>query len=124
MYTVATRAQPSRAKSEIMPGACPVINRFQQCYCLMSRVAARWLANTPALAAAMLVMSCAVGPDFLHPAAPEITRYTREPLTHTSSTDVASGQRQIFRQGRDIPQEWWSLFKSPALNALIERALQ
>jgi NodT family efflux transporter outer membrane factor (OMF) lipoprotein len=73
----------------------------------------------------MLLTSCAVGPDFLHPAAPEITRYTREPLaSHTSSTDVASGQRQIFRQGRDIPQEWWRLFKSPALNALIERALQ
>ena len=91
----------------------------------MSRVAARWLANTTALAAAMLVTSCAVGPDFLHPAAPEITRYTREPLaSHTSSTDVASGQRQIFRQGRDIPEEWWRLFKSPALNALIERALQ
>jgi hypothetical protein len=52
-------------------------------------------------------------------------RYTREPLaSHTSSTDVASGQRQIFRQGRDIPQEWWRLFKSPTLNALIERALQ
>jgi NodT family efflux transporter outer membrane factor (OMF) lipoprotein len=91
----------------------------------MSRVAARWLANTTALAAAMLVTSCAVGPDFLHPAAPEITRYTREPLaSHTSSTDVASGQRQVFLQGRDIPQEWWRLFKSPALNALIERALQ
>ena len=26
-------------------------------------------------------------------------------------------------QGRDIPQEWWALFKSPALNALIERSL-
>ena len=73
----------------------------------------------------MLVTSCAVGPDFLHPAAPEITRYTREPLaSHTSSTDVASGQRQVFMPGRDIPQEWWRLFKSPALNALIERALQ
>jgi NodT family efflux transporter outer membrane factor (OMF) lipoprotein len=91
----------------------------------MSRVAARWLAGSTAFAAAMLLTSCAVGPDFLHPAAPEITRYTREPLaSHTSSTDVASGQRQIFRQGRDIPQEWWRLFKSPALNALIERALQ
>jgi len=91
----------------------------------MSRVAARWLAGTTAFAAAMLLTSCAVGPDFLHPAAPEITRYTREPLaSHTSSTDVASGQRQIFRQGRDIPQEWWRLFKSPALIALIQWALQ
>jgi outer membrane protein TolC len=71
----------------------------------------------------MLVTSCAVGPDFLHPAPPEITRYTREPLAHTSSTDVASGQRQAFLPGRDIPEQWWALFKSPRLNALIEQAL-
>src|SRR6201981_2313085 len=89
----------------------------------MSRVAARWLANTTALAAAMLVTSCAVGPDFLHPAPPEITRYTREPIAHTSSTDVASGQRQVFLPGLDIPEQWWALFKSPRLNALIEQAL-
>ena len=72
----------------------------------------------------MLVTSCAVGPDFLHPAAPDITRYTREPLARTSSTDIASGQRQAFAPGRDIPEQWWSLFRSPRLDALIERALQ
>jgi NodT family efflux transporter outer membrane factor (OMF) lipoprotein len=71
----------------------------------------------------MLVTSCAVGPDYLHPVPPEITRYTREPLTHTSSANVASGQRQTFLPGRDIPEQWWTLFKSPRLNALIERAL-
>jgi NodT family efflux transporter outer membrane factor (OMF) lipoprotein len=90
----------------------------------MSRIAARWLANTTAFAAAMIVTSCAVGPDFLHPAAPEITRYTREPLTRTSSTDVASGQRQVFLPGRDIPEQWWALFRSPRLNGLIAQALQ
>src|SRR5690348_15579901 len=83
----------------------------------------RWIANTTVLAAAMLVTSCAVGPDFLHPAAPEITRYSREPLTHTASTDVASGQRQVFMPGRDIPEQWWGLFRSPRLNALIDQAL-
>jgi NodT family efflux transporter outer membrane factor (OMF) lipoprotein len=72
----------------------------------------------------MLLTSCAVGPDFVHPAAPEIIRYTREPLApQTSSTDAPSGQPQRFVEGRDIPQEWWGLFKSPALNALIERSL-
>jgi NodT family efflux transporter outer membrane factor (OMF) lipoprotein len=89
----------------------------------MSSAAARWLANTTALAAAVFMTSCAVGPDFLHPAAPEITRYTREPLTRTSSTDVAAGQRQVFVPGRDIPEQWWALFKSPQLNALIDQAL-
>src|ERR1700686_2540867 len=91
----------------------------------MSYVAVRWLsAGTTALAAMMLLASCAVGPDFVHPAAPEITRYTREPLVpQTSSADVAAGRSQRFIAGRDIPKEWWAVFKSPALNALIERSL-
>jgi len=63
--------------------------------------------------------SCAVGPDFVHPAAPEIIRYTRKPLPASSA---ASGQ--VFVEGRDIPQEWWTLFKSPALDAVVEHALQ
>ena len=41
-----------------------------------------------------------------------------------SATDAPTGQPQHFVEGRDIPQEWWALFKSPALNALIERALR
>src|ERR1700726_2029957 len=91
----------------------------------MSYVAVRWLsAGTTALAAMTLLASGAVGPVFVHPSAPEIPRYPREPLApQTSSTDVAAGQRQRFIEGRDIPKEWWAMFKSPALNALIERAL-
>jgi NodT family efflux transporter outer membrane factor (OMF) lipoprotein len=81
-------------------------------------------ARAGALAAAMLLASCAVGPDFLHPAAPEGAGYTKEPLApRTSSTDAPTGQTQRFLQGHDLPQEWWALFKSPALNAVIERAL-
>lgn len=76
------------------------------------------------MAASMLLASCAVGPDFLHPAAPEVTRYTREPLAQTSPADVTSAQTQRFVSGRDIPQDWWKLFRSPGLNALIERSLQ
>jgi len=92
----------------------------------MSGVAVRWVfTGTTALAAAVLLTSCAVGPDFLHPAAPEITRYTREALAaQTSAAEVPLGQRQNFLEGHDVPQAWWTLFKSAALNALIERALQ
>jgi NodT family efflux transporter outer membrane factor (OMF) lipoprotein len=81
-------------------------------------------AGAAAFAAALLLASCAVGPDFLHPKAPETSRYTKEPLgPQTSSSDAPTGRSQRFVQGRDIPQEWWALFKSPALNALIERSL-
>jgi NodT family efflux transporter outer membrane factor (OMF) lipoprotein len=85
----------------------------------MSGVAIRWfLASTTAFAAAVLLAGCAVGPDFRHPAAPEVTRYTREPL----ATHMAASQR--FAAGGDIPEQWWALFRSPALDALIERSLQ
>jgi len=92
----------------------------------MSGLAIRWFfASATAVAAATLLTSCAVGPDFVQPGAPEVTRYTREPLaTRTSSSGISFGQSQLFSADRDIPQQWWALFKSPALNALIEQALQ
>ena len=65
-----------------------------------------------------------MGPDFLHPAAPEDAGYTKEPLPpRTSSTDAPTGQSQRFFKGRDVSERWWTLFKSPALNTLMERAL-
>ena len=36
-----------------------------------------WNAGAAALAASMLLAGCAVGPDFLHPAAPEDAGYTK-----------------------------------------------
>src|ERR1700728_2039498 len=91
----------------------------------MLYVAVRWFAaSTAALAAVILLASCAVVLAFVAPAAPEIVRYTREPLASPSPADGPAGQGQRFVEGRDIPQDWWKLFKSPALNALIERSLQ
>lgn len=72
----------------------------------------------------VLLASCAVGPDFRVPAPPEIDRYTTQPLApHTTGADVRDGQSQHFEPGSDIPQQWWTLFRSAALNALIEQAL-
>jgi NodT family efflux transporter outer membrane factor (OMF) lipoprotein len=78
------------------------------------------------LAAATLLSSCiAVGPDFLTPAAPDTDRYTKEPLVpHTASTDVRGGAAQHFLPGRDIPPQWWKLFRSHPLNSLIARAIK
>jgi NodT family efflux transporter outer membrane factor (OMF) lipoprotein len=82
------------------------------------------LKSASALVAAVLLASCAVGPDFHVPAAPDVSRYTREPLApRTAATDTATGQSQRFVNGRDIPGDWWTLFRSPALNALVEQAL-
>ena len=81
-------------------------------------------ARASVLAAALLLASCAVGPDFLHPAAPESAGYTKEPLARrTTSTDAPHGQPQRFAIGRDISAEWWTLFRSPALNVLVQQSL-
>jgi NodT family efflux transporter outer membrane factor (OMF) lipoprotein len=91
----------------------------------MLYVAIRWcFAAATVFAALTLLAGCAVGPNFVEPKAPEITRYTREPLApRTSSTAGPGGQAQHFVGDRDIPQDWWTLFKSPQLNALIEQSL-
>jgi NodT family efflux transporter outer membrane factor (OMF) lipoprotein len=92
---------------------------------MSARSVIRWLNVAASGFAAVLLTSCAVGPDFVHPAPPETSRYTKEPLApRTSSSDAPTGQSQHFIAGRDIPQEWWLLFRSPALNAMVERALK
>jgi NodT family efflux transporter outer membrane factor (OMF) lipoprotein len=75
--------------------------------------------------AALLLTSCAVGPDFVQPVEPDGDRYTRETLaSRTSSTDARFGQSQHFVNGGDISAEWWQAFRSPAINALVKKALE
>ena len=76
------------------------------------------------LAAAVLLVGCKLGPDFKRPAPPAATGYGPEPiLSQTASAPVAGGGTQHFVQGLDIPGQWWTLFRSPALNALVEQAI-
>jgi NodT family efflux transporter outer membrane factor (OMF) lipoprotein len=77
------------------------------------------------IGAALLVSSCAVGPNFTAPAVPEASRYTKEPLApSTSSAPVRGGQPQHFASGRDLPGDWWTLYRSPGLDAVVRRALE
>ncbi|MDR3525728.1 MAG: efflux transporter outer membrane subunit [Rhizomicrobium sp.] len=71
----------------------------------------------------LLLAGCAVGPDYKKPAAPEIHDYTAQPLAPTTATAVPGGEAQRFALDSDIAGEWWSLFHSKPLNALIEQAL-
>ena len=73
----------------------------------------------------LLFTGCTVGPNFVRPAAPNVAGYTQTPLSPTASVaNVAGGETQRFLDGQDIPGEWWKLFESPALDALVERALK
>ena len=74
---------------------------------------------------AALAASCAVGPRYHRPEAPVNAGYAPAPLPETSaSAPIHGGEAQRLITDRDIPFEWWQLFQSPALNALVERAFK
>jgi NodT family efflux transporter outer membrane factor (OMF) lipoprotein len=76
-----------------------------------------------ALLALTALSACTVGPDFQEPAAPQVTGYSREKQPEeTAGADVSGGEAQHFVEALDIPGQWWALFHSPALSAMIERA--
>lgn len=75
----------------------------------------------PILAGATLLAGCMVGPDFHRPAAPETDRYTAQPLP--AAIGEGSGAQRLVA-GMDVPAQWWTLFRSPQLDALIRQSLK
>lgn len=71
-----------------------------------------------------LLAGCAVGPDFHPPAAPSATGYTATPLpAETAASPGPGGAPQRFAAGKEIPAQWWTLFRSEPLDRLIRQAL-
>jgi len=69
--------------------------------------------------------ACAVGPDFAPPPAPPVAGYTSDtPPAPTAAADVPGGAAQKFVVGRDIPGDWWKVFHSKEIDALIAEALR
>ena len=70
--------------------------------------------------------ACAVGPDFKQPDPPKTSSYTEGPLVKKLATapGVPGGSEQEFVEGADIEAQWWELYKSPELDALIKKALE
>ena len=85
-------------------------------------------ALTGACAAAVTgwLAGCAVGPNFKAPEAPRTAGFAPVGLMPATTTAAAlpGGQAQRFVEGMDIPGQWWTLFQSAQLNALIERGLK
>ena len=76
------------------------------------------------LAALLCIAGCTVGPDFHRPAPPATSSYGAQPVTTTvAAAHSPAGDAQHFTRGGDIPGDWWTLFHSKALNALIEQSL-
>lgn len=76
-------------------------------------------------ATVLLLAGCAVGPDFHKPAAPDVKAYHASATPgQTASAPVTGGDAQRLESGADIPGDWWTLFRSPPLDALIGLALK
>ena len=74
---------------------------------------------------AWILSSCAVGPNYHAPAPPATPGFVPAGAlpAATVSAAVAGGEPQRYVDGLDIPGQWWTLYQSPELNALIDRAL-
>ena len=73
----------------------------------------------------LLLGACTVGPDFEKPASPPVDGYTSDGRAGpTVGVDVAGGRAQRFVNGRDIPGEWWKLFRSRTIDELVAEALR
>lgn len=89
----------------------------------MNRPMAQGLRTAVALACAVWLGGCAVGPDHARPALAASEGFSPKPLPEmTASAPVAAGGAQRFVRAQDIQAEWWKLFQSKALDAVIEKA--
>jgi NodT family efflux transporter outer membrane factor (OMF) lipoprotein len=77
--------------------------------------------NLAVLLSWLLIAGCAVGPNFHRPEAPAVPRYTSD--QEPAKTIPAAGQAQTFASGAQVIQEWWQLFNSPQLDAVIKEAV-
>ena len=69
--------------------------------------------------------ACAVGPNFKRPPPPAAPGYGSAPVQgQTAAAEGAGGAAQTFVAGMDIPSQWWTLFKSPELDQLVEQAFK
>lgn len=73
-----------------------------------------------AVGSCFCLAACAVGPDFVRPAAPTAAHYTNG--TDPVQTVAGEGISQSFTVEAKVDADWWHLFKSPQLDAVITDA--
>jgi NodT family efflux transporter outer membrane factor (OMF) lipoprotein len=74
------------------------------------------IARALPLAASLMLSSCTLGPDFTRPKSPDVQNYTPR----------AEAEQAIktLQRGQELPAQWWALFHSKPLTALIEQAIK
>ena len=77
------------------------------------------------LPTALVLSGCVAGPNFEAPSAPSVNGYTASKLpSSTASAESAAGNAQKFALGRDVPGDWWALFHSKQISALVDEAIK
>jgi NodT family efflux transporter outer membrane factor (OMF) lipoprotein len=76
----------------------------------------------PCLAAAVLIAGCAAGPDFAPPVPPPDRHYL--PVGTPGPTETVFGVGQRLVSGAPVAPAWWTLFRSPQLDAAMRAAMQ
>jgi NodT family efflux transporter outer membrane factor (OMF) lipoprotein len=75
--------------------------------------------------ALLLALGACVGPNFHRPPPPAIERYTEDPLPpRTAEAPGPEGAAQRFLNDKEVPREWWKLYGSAELDALVSEALR
>lgn len=77
-----------------------------------------------AVCAAALLCGCAAGPDFRAPEAPMAASYVPAPQPQvTERAEGPGGVAQHFVPAESVGGAWWRAFGSPALDRLVQQAL-
>ncbi len=64
---------------------------------------------------------CAVGPNFQRPPPPAVTHYSNG--ADPAETASAQGTAQKFTPGAHVAADWWRLFQSAQLDAVMKEAV-
>lgn len=75
-----------------------------------------------ALACAAAIGGCSVGPNFTRPVPPAAARYTAD--VPPGGAGAADDNSQHIELGRQIEGDWWSLFRSDAIDAVVKQAVE
>lgn len=80
--------------------------------------------SVPATAVLFVLTGCALGSGFERPPAPNAALAPPALSPATTSAETPGGDAQRFVMGGTVAGEWWRLFQSETLNALVAEALK
>jgi NodT family efflux transporter outer membrane factor (OMF) lipoprotein len=88
----------------------------------LKRSSPAWGARLLVLSVALALAACSFGPDGKPPMLPPVPHYGATP--QPAHTVTAQGVQQTFNIGVKPVPDWWKLYRSDALNALVDEGLR